>query len=64
MPTAVTVKEPLPKVELAKSIALISVIATVAPVEFRVTEPVKSLDWVRVITPEPALKVTAPAEEA
>ena len=60
MPTAVTVKEPLPKVELAKSIALISVIATVVPVEFRVTEPVKSLDWIRVMTPAPALNKEVP----
>jgi len=60
MPTAVTVKEPLPKVELAKSIAFTSLMATVAPVEFRVTEPVKSLDWVRVISPVPALNEEVP----
>ena len=65
MPTAVTVKEPLPKVEEPKSIALASVMATLlAPELFKLTDPVKSLDWVRVITPAPALKVTAPAEEA
>ena len=65
MPTAVTVKEPLPKVEEPKSIALASVMATLlAPELFKLTEPVKSLDWVRVTTPVPALKVAAPADDA
>ena len=65
MPTAVTVKEPLPKVEAPKSIALVSVIATVAPVEFNATDPVKLLPaLLSVITPVPALKVAEPAEEA
>ena len=62
IPTAVTVKEPLPKVELAKSIAFISVMATVAPVEFNATDPVKLLPaLLRVITPAPALNEEVPA---
>jgi hypothetical protein len=54
-----------PRFGLASASALVSVIATVAPVEFNATEPVKSLlAFARVITPAPALKVTVPAEEA
>ena len=66
IPTAVTVKEPLPKVDAPKSIAFVSVIETLlAPELFKLTEPVKSLlTSDRVITPKPALKVTVPAEEA
>ena len=63
MPTAVTVRVPLPKVEAPKSIVFASVIATLlAPELFKLTEPVKLLlALVSVITPAPALKVTAPA---
>ena len=63
MPTAFTVKVPLPKVDAAKSIAFTSVMATLlAPVLLKLTEPVKLLPvLVRVITPAPALKVTPPA---
>ena len=65
IPTAVTVKEPLPKVDVPKSIAFESMMATLfVPELFKLTEPVKSLDWVRVITPVPALKVAVPAPDA
>ena len=54
-----------PKVGLASVRALASQMATVAPVEFKLTDPVKSLVGVlRVISPEPALKVTAPVPPA
>jgi hypothetical protein len=46
---------------LASDRALASLMATVAPVEFKLTGPVKSLfALARVITPAPALIVTAP----
>ena len=66
MPTAFTVKVPLPKVDAPKSIALVSVIETLlAPELFKLTEPVKLLlALVSVITPAPALKVTPPAPAA
>jgi len=66
MPTAVTVKEPLPKVDAPKSIAFISVMATLlVPELFNATEPVKLLPTLaRVITPAPALNEEVPAEEA
>ena len=52
--------------DVPKSIALTSVMATLfTPELFKLTEPVKSLlALARVITPVPALKVTAPAEES
>ena len=66
MPTAVTVKVPLPKMDEPKSIAFIFVIATLlAPELFKLTAPAKSLlPLVSVIAPAPALKVVAPAKEA
>ena len=66
MPTDVTVRVPVPKLDAANLIALETVIATLlAPELFRLTSPVKSLLALpRVITPAPALKVAAPAEDA
>ena len=66
MPTDVTVRVPVPKLDAANLIALESVIATLlAPELFRLTSPVKSLLALpRVITPAPALKVATPAEDA
>ena len=50
------------RVGLARVRALASLMRTVAPVEFKLTGPVKSLfALARVITPTPALKVTVPA---
>jgi len=60
-PPAMTVKVLVPRLDAPKSIALTSVIATAfAPVLVRDTAPLKSLLFVRVITPAPALIVTAP----
>ena len=66
MPAAVTIRVPLPKVDVPKSIALVSVMATLfAPELLKITEPVKLLPALaRVITPAPALKVAVPAEAA
>ena len=65
MPTAVTVSVPVPRAEVPKSIAELSVMETLkAPELFKLTEPVKSLLFVRVITPVLASKVTAPAPPA
>ena len=50
-----------PRVGLASVSAFVSVMATLAPVEFRVTDPLNSLALVSVIAPAPALKVAAPA---
>ena len=62
IPTAVTAKVPVPKVDAPKSIAFASVMATLlVPELFKLTAPVKSLNWVRVITPAPALNEEVPA---
>ena len=66
MPTAVTVNVPSPNKDAPKSIAFASVMPTLlVPELFRLTAPVKSLPaLVRVITPAPALKIAAPADDA
>lgn len=60
VPAIVWISVLAPRVGIASVNALASVMATVAPVEFRVTTPLKSLELVRVITPAPALIVSAP----
>ena len=66
MPTAFTVRVPVPNDDVPKSIAFTSVMETLkVPELFKLTAPVKLLAaLLRVITPAPALKVAVSAEDA